>query len=72
MAGERILIVDDGRENRDFIQEYILEPNGYQALMAKDGLEGLEMALQQKPDLILLDLQMPRMDGILGSFVIPF
>ena len=64
MAGERILIVDDGRENRDFIQEYILEPNGYQALMAKDGLEGLEMALQQKPDLILLDLQMPRMDGI--------
>lgn len=64
MAGERILVTDDGRENREFIQEYILEPNGYQALLARDGQEGLEMALQYRPDLMLLDLQMPRMDGI--------
>ncbi|MBZ0299011.1 MAG: response regulator [Anaerolineae bacterium] len=64
MAGERILVTDDGRENREFIQEYILEPNGYQALLARDGLEGLQMAVEQRPDLILLDLQMPRMDGI--------
>ncbi len=63
MAEEQILIVDDGRENRDFIQEYILEPNGYHALMARDGQEGLEMALQYQPDLMLLDLQMPRMNG---------
>lgn len=61
---ERILIVDDGRENRDFIAEYVLEPNGYEALMAKDGREGLEMAIQEKPDLILLDYQLPRMNGI--------
>jgi class 3 adenylate cyclase/CheY-like chemotaxis protein len=64
LAGERILVTDDGRENREFIQEYILEPNGYQALLARDGQEGLEMALQHRPDLMLLDLQMPRMDGI--------
>ena len=64
MAGERILIVDDGRENREFIQEYILDPNGYEALMAKDGLEGLEIAIREKPELMLLDLQMPRMTGI--------
>lgn len=64
MAGERILVVDDGRENREFIVEYVLEPNGFTPLVAKDGKEGLDMALQLRPDLILLDLQMPRMNGI--------
>ncbi len=61
---ERILVVDDGRENREFIAEYILEPNGYEPLMAKDGKEGLDMALAEKPDLILLDYQLPRMNGV--------
>ncbi len=61
---ERILIVDDGRENREFIAEYILQPNGYEALMAQDGNAGLEMALAERPDLILLDYQLPKMDGI--------
>lgn len=61
---ERILIVDDGRENREFIAEYVLQPNGYMPLMAKDGKEGLDIALAEKPDLILLDYQLPRMNGI--------
>ncbi len=61
---EHILIVDDGRENREFIAEYVLKPHGYGALMARDGREGLEMAQRHKPDLILLDLQMPRMNGV--------
>ena len=64
MAGERILIVDDGRENRDFLVEYVLEPNGYAHLIGRDGQEGLEVALRERPDLILLDLQMPKMNGI--------
>lgn len=64
MAGETILVVDDGRENREFVVDYVLKPNGYGALTAKDGKEGLEMALAYRPDLILLDLQMPRMTGI--------
>lgn len=64
MAGETILVVDDGKENRDFVVEYVLEPNGYKSLVAKDGREGLEIAIKQRPDLILLDLNMPRVDGI--------
>ncbi|NWF69339.1 MAG: response regulator [Chloroflexi bacterium] len=63
LAGEWVLVVDDGRENREFVVEYVLHPNGYRSLMAKDGVEGLEMALKHQPDLILLDFQMPRMNG---------
>lgn len=61
---ERILVIDDAAENREFIADYILQPQGYIPLTAKDGREGLEMALKHRPDLILLDLQMPRMNGI--------
>jgi class 3 adenylate cyclase/CheY-like chemotaxis protein len=64
LAGETILVCDDADENRAFIQEYVLEPNGYQTLMARDGKEGLDMAIKYRPDLILLDYNMPRMDGI--------
>lgn len=61
---ETILIVDDGKDNRDFIIEYVLQPNSYKYLTAANGQDGLQMALEYRPDLILLDLQMPRMDGI--------
>lgn len=64
MSGETILVVDDGKENREFVVQYVLEPNGFSFLTAKDGQEGFEMAMQRRPDLILLDLQMPRLDGI--------
>ena len=63
MSGERILVVDDSKENREFIIDYILKPNGFDVLQARDGLEGMEQARQGAPDLILLDLQMPRLDG---------
>ncbi len=63
MPDETILIVDDSKENRDFIIENVLEPHGYHYLTARDGVEGLQLALKHRPDLILLDLQMPRMDG---------
>ncbi|MFP4322674.1 MAG: response regulator [Anaerolineales bacterium] len=64
MSDERILVIDDGKENRDFIVEYVLEPNGYAALVARDGQEGLAIVRAEMPDLILLDLQMPRMNGM--------
>ena len=63
MAEETVLVVDDGKDNRDFLVEYVLEPNGYKHLTAKDGEEGLNLAIQNRPDLILLDLQMPRLNG---------
>ncbi len=64
MTGERILIVDDGRENREFLIEHIMTPGGYEAMEARDGKEGFDLALKHRPDLILLDYQMPRMNGI--------
>lgn len=63
MAGELILVVDDGQENREFIIDYVLTPNGYRHLAARDGVEALEIILREPPDLILLDYQMPRMNG---------
>jgi class 3 adenylate cyclase/DNA-binding response OmpR family regulator len=64
VAEETVLVVDDGEDNREFIKEYVLLPNGYSYLVAKDGEEGLRMAIEHEPDLILLDLQMPRLNGI--------
>ncbi len=41
-----------------------MESNGYEVISASDGLEGLNMVKSEKPDLILLDLMLPKMDGI--------
>ena len=59
---ETILIVDD---HRDFVfaTKLLLESQGYQVLEAYDGLEGLDVVAKQKPDLIILDVMMPRLDG---------
>ena len=57
-----ILIVEDTSEQRDLVSMY-LEMNGYHVEVANDGLEGLSEARKLKPDLILLDLGMPKMDG---------
>jgi len=61
---ETILVIDDGKDNREFLVEHVLEPNGFEYLTAKNGEEGLRLAIQHPPDLILLDLQMPRMNGL--------
>ncbi|MGA0256516.1 MAG: response regulator transcription factor [Saprospiraceae bacterium] len=59
----RILIVEDEADIVEFL-EYNLDKEGYQLEKAFDGLEGYEKAVNFKPDLILLDIMMPRMDGI--------
>ena len=64
MAGETVLVVDDAQGVVDFLADYVLRPNGYKVLTAMDGREGLSKALSEKPDLIILDLEMPTMSGM--------
>lgn len=62
MAGKKILIVDDRRENIRFLAN-ILSPQNYEVITARDGEKGLQKALEEKPDLIITDMQMPKMSG---------
>jgi two-component system alkaline phosphatase synthesis response regulator PhoP len=62
MDKKRILVVDDEAELVKAVQ-IRLEQTGYEALVAYDGHEGLEKAREEKPDLIILDLMLPKMDG---------
>ena len=59
----RILIVDDEKRIVNFLSSK-LKASGYEVLTASNGLEGLEQAQAQEPDLIVLDLLMPKMDGL--------
>ena len=58
-----ILIVDDEKPIVDILV-YNLEKEGYKTLEANDGLTAVDIALSQKPDLILLDIMLPKMDGL--------
>ena len=62
MSAARILVVDDEEGNRRLLRE-ILEPQGYEVLEAADGEEALAALAERAPDLVLLDLMMPRRDG---------
>src|SRR6266513_2273881 len=58
----RILIIEDETQMRTALKD-VLEAEGYRPLTAADGENGLRRALEEKPDLILLDIMMPKMDG---------
>jgi CheY-like chemotaxis protein len=58
----RILAVEDNEENRDSLTRR-LERRGFEVLVANDGKAGVEKAKTEKPDLILMDMNMPEMDG---------
>ena len=62
MANEKILCIEDEPQMIDLIR-LILETQGYRVVAAQGGEEGLEMMLSERPDLILLDIMMPEMDG---------
>ena len=59
---KRVLVVDDEPNIVDILR-FNLEREGYEVITAEDGVQGLEMARSSDPDLILLDVMMPEMDG---------
>ena len=63
MAGNKtILVVDDDMELSDGLR-VVLEKQGYRVLQARDGQQGKQMVYQHRPDLVILDMMMPRMGG---------
>jgi CheY-like chemotaxis protein len=58
----RILYIEDNEQNM-YLVTFLLERKGYEVLQAYDGQEGIATAFREKPDLILLDIQLPTMDG---------
>lgn len=58
----RILIVEDNEENRDSLSRR-LQRRGFETVLAENGRVGVEQATAQKPDLVLMDMNMPEMDG---------
>lgn len=60
----KALIIEDRRENIVFIANNILKPQGYDVITAMDGQTGLIKAKEEKPDLIITDLKLPRMGGL--------
>ncbi len=58
----KILVIEDNEQNI-YLMTFILENNGYEVVQARDGREGIELAGRVKPTLILLDIQLPDIDG---------
>lgn len=62
MSSPMILYIEDNLSNRELVKR-VLQVEGYEVIEAEDGLSGLELAQQQTPDLILMDINLPQMDG---------
>lgn len=58
----KILIIDDDNFIRKFYK-YKLEQEGYRVILAEDGMQGIEIAKREKPNLIMLDMMLPKKDG---------
>ncbi|MEK7752833.1 MAG: response regulator [Acidobacteriota bacterium] len=63
MANELILIVEDNEKNRKLARD-VLQFKGYRTIEAETGEDGVALAIEKKPDLILMDYQLPGIDGI--------
>lgn len=63
MAGKRILYVEDNFQNKRLVRK-ILAARGFEVLEADDGLTGVELAAKELPDLILMDISLPGIDGV--------
>jgi two-component system, cell cycle response regulator DivK len=58
----RILLIEDNPQNQ-YLTRFLLEQRGHEVLLAVTGPQGLELAARESPDLIILDIQLPGMDG---------
>ena len=63
MAGELILIIEDHEKNRKLVRD-VLEVKGYNTLESETAEDGIKLAIEKSPDLILMDIQLPGIDGI--------
>ncbi|WP_119069033.1 response regulator [Aggregatilinea lenta] len=63
MASKRILYVEDNFQNKRLVRK-ILAARGFEVLEADDGLTGVELAAHERPDLILMDISLPGIDGV--------
>jgi two-component system, cell cycle response regulator DivK len=63
MAGELILVVEDNDKNRKLVRD-VLTAKGYRLVEAETGEDGLRLAQEQRPALVLMDIQLPGIDGI--------
>lgn len=59
---KRILVIEDNETNI-YLMKFMLEKHNFEVIVAKDGSRGIEMAKQEKPDLIIMDIQLPKIDG---------
>jgi two-component system cell cycle response regulator DivK len=59
---KRILIVEDNEQNL-YLATFLLEQKGYKVIAAQNGLEAIDKTLTEKPDLILMDIQLPEVNG---------
>jgi CheY-like chemotaxis protein len=66
---KKILVVEDEVTNQE-VAEVILKNQGFQTLVASNGKEGIEKALTEKPDLILMDILMPVLDGLSATEIL--
>lgn len=57
-----VLLIEDNEQNR-YLTTFLLERHGYTVISAPDGMSGIELASRSAPDIILLDIQLPTMDG---------
>ncbi len=60
---KRILVVEDNETNMYLIR-FMLEKSGYEVIEAREGAVGVELAIKEKPDLIIMDIQLPDIDGL--------
>ena len=59
----KVLVVDDEKQIRDLLQKF-LKREGYEVIVASDGKEAIELAKKERPEVVLLDIKLPKIDGI--------